>query len=117
VKSLFGLLLFLLLFDRALKYALAGSGGSHGSLTALLKASCAKLPEWVFILGVDLIAERLADPRSLLAALLLFGLKELLSLWPTSAMRCLHREQGRGFGVVASLFALRWRQVLWDFTA
>ena len=105
VKSLFGLLVFLLLFDRALKFALSGSSVSPGSLTALLKALCAKLPDWVFIRSVDLIAGRLADPRSLLAAMLLFGLKELLSLWPTSAMRCLHREQGRGFGV--GVFAFR----------
>jgi hypothetical protein len=75
------------------------------------------LPDWVFGHGVDLLLERLADPRTLLIALLLFVLKELLSLWPTSAMRRLHREEGLGFGIVASLAALRWRQVLWDFFA
>jgi hypothetical protein len=75
------------------------------------------VPEWVFVRGVGQLAGLLADPRSLLVAMLLFALKELLSLWPTSAMRRLHREEGRGFGVVASLLALRWRQVWWDFSA
>lgn len=117
VKSLFGLLLFLLLIDRVLKFALRNSEGGQDSLPTLLSSISSNLPDWVFGHGVDMLAERLADPRSLLIVLLLFVLKELLSLWPTSAMRRLHREEGRGFGIVASLVVLRWRQVWWDFSA
>ena len=117
VKSLFGLLLFLLLIDRVLKFALRSSEGSQSSIPALWHTISANLPDWVFGHGVDMLLERLVDPRSILIALLLFVLKELLSLWPTSAMRRLHREEGRGFGIVASLVALRWRQILWDFSA
>jgi hypothetical protein len=117
VKSLFGLLLFLLLIDRVLKFALRSREGSQDSFPALLKTVESNLPDWVFGHGVDMLLERLVDPRSLLIALMLFLLKELLSLWPTSAMRRLHREEGRGFGIVASLVALRWRQVWWDFSA
>jgi hypothetical protein len=83
----------------------------------MIKTISSNVPEWVFVRGVEQLGGLLADPRSLLVALLLFLLKELLSLWPTSAMRRLHREEGRSFGVMASLFALRWRQVLWDFSA
>ncbi len=117
VKSLFGLLLFLVLIDRVLKFALRRHEGSQNSFPDLLNSITSNLPDWVFGHGVDLLLERLADPRSLLIVLLLFVLKELLSLWPTSAMRRLHREEGRGFGIVASLVALRWRQVWWDFSA
>jgi hypothetical protein len=117
VKSLFGLLLFLLLIDRVLKFALSSHDGSQDSVSTTLNTIGSNLPDWVFGHGVDMLLERLADPRSLLIALLLFGLKELLSLWPTSAMRRLHREEGQGFGIVASLVALRWRQIWWDFSA
>lgn len=117
VKSLFGLLLFLVLIDRVLKFVLRSREGSQDSFPDRLNSITSNLPDWVFGHGVDMLLERLADPRALLIVLLLFVLKELLSLWPTSAMRRLHREEGRGFGVVASLVALRWRQVWWDFSA
>jgi hypothetical protein len=117
VKSLFGLLLLLLLIDRALKFALRSREGNQDSFSVLWNKFSSNMPDWVFGHGVDMLLERLADPRSILVVLVLFVLKELLSLWPTSAMRRLHREEGHGFGIVASLAALRWRQVLWDFSA
>ncbi len=46
-----------------------------------------------------------------------FFLKALLSLWPSSDMRRMHRQERSGFGVLDSLLQLRWKQVGWDFVA
>ncbi len=58
-----------------------------------------------------------ADYRTLLALAALFLLKELISLWPSSDMRRMHRGERAQSGVLASLALLRWRQVVWDGTA
>ncbi|PID77033.1 MAG: hypothetical protein CSB24_03580 [Deltaproteobacteria bacterium] len=46
-----------------------------------------------------------------------FCLKTLLSLWPSSDMRRMHREERTGFGLIGSLLQLRWKQVGWDLVA
>lgn len=58
-----------------------------------------------------------ADYRTLVALAALFLLKELISLWPSSDMRRMHRGERKGSGVLASLALLRWRQVAWDACA
>ena len=57
------------------------------------------------------------DGRVVAALLALFGVKELVSLWPSSDMRRMHRgERGRS-GFLGALAALRLGQVVWDATA
>jgi hypothetical protein len=57
------------------------------------------------------------DGRALAALAGLFAVKELVSLWPSSDMRRMHRgERGRS-GFVGALAALRVGQVAWDATA
>ncbi len=64
-----------------------------------------KLLEWVF------------TPRVLLIAAGLFLLKQVISLWPSSDMRRMHRQERGRFGVMEALAALRWYQVAWDALA
>lgn len=47
----------------------------------------------------------------------LFLLKQLISMWPSSDMRKMHREEQGGFRIWESLRYLRWYQFLWDAVA
>ncbi len=54
------------------------------------------------------------DYRTFVALAGLFLLKQLISMWPSSDMRRMHRMERSGFGLVGSLTALKLRQVAWD---
>jgi hypothetical protein len=47
----------------------------------------------------------------------LFFFKQVISLWPSSDMRRMHRTERGRFGVLEALAALRWHQVAWDAMA
>jgi hypothetical protein len=47
----------------------------------------------------------------------LFALKQIISLWPSSDMRRMHRQEREKFGILAALAAIRWHQVVWDVVA
>ncbi len=47
----------------------------------------------------------------------LFFFKQVISLWPSSDMRRMHRQERGRFGVLEALTALRWHQVAWDAMA
>jgi hypothetical protein len=47
----------------------------------------------------------------------LFLLKQLISMWPSSDMRRMHRKERSGFGLITSLTAINWQQVVWDAIA
>jgi hypothetical protein len=64
-----------------------------------------KLLLWVF------------TPRVLFVAAGLFLLKQVISLWPSSDMRRMHRKERGRFGVMEALAVLRWTQVVWDALA
>ncbi|MGD8836838.1 MAG: hypothetical protein PVJ84_17765 [Desulfobacteraceae bacterium] len=64
-----------------------------------------KLLQWVF------------TPRVVLVAAGLFLLKQVISLWPSSDMRRMHRQERGRFGVMEALAVLRWNQVVWDALA
>lgn len=70
--------------------------------------------EFIFQALPAMVLERLLDYRTGLLLVGMFLFKQLISLWPTSDMRRMHRRERKGLGFVASLFALRWRQVAWD---
>jgi hypothetical protein len=44
----------------------------------------------------------------------LFLFKQVISLWPSSDMRRMHRRERGRFGLLGALAALRWQQVVWD---
>jgi hypothetical protein len=57
------------------------------------------------------------DYRTFLIVAGLFLLKQIISLWPSSDMRRMHRNERGAFGIFLSLAAIRWDQVLWDAIA
>lgn len=63
------------------------------------------------------VSRLLGDYRVLATLAALFLMKEVISLWPSSDMRRMHRGEREGSGVLASLAALRWAQVAWDACA
>ena len=59
----------------------------------------------------------LLDGRAIAFVAILFLFKQLISLWPSSDMRRMHRfERGR-FGVLTALAVIRWTQIVWDAVA
>ncbi len=59
----------------------------------------------------------LSDYRIFLVLLAGFFLKALISLWPSSDMRRMHRSERKGFGIISALISLRWIQLVWDLVA
>lgn len=85
------------------------------------------LPQWhdlgqqtahfVFTQLPDQLFKWLFAPRVLAIAAGLFLLKQVISLWPSSDMRRMHRKERGRFGVIEALASLRWYQVVWDAIA
>lgn len=63
------------------------------------------------------LAHWLLTPRVALIVLGLFFMKQVISLWPSSDMRRMHRQERGRFGVLQALAVLRWQQVAWDAMA
>jgi hypothetical protein len=63
------------------------------------------------------VGRLLGDYRVLVTLTVLFLMKEVISLWPSSDMRRMHRGEREGSSVLASLAILRWGQVAWDACA
>ncbi len=114
-KSFFLLIFALILADRVLKKTVAvdrsalrlpnlAEAGLHTARVVF-----EEMPETLFTL--------LTDYRTFLALAGLFLLKQLISMWPSSDMRRMHRRERSGFGLLASLAAIRWEQVAWDALA
>lgn len=72
---------------------------------------------YVFTVLPGRVTELLFDYRTFLVIAGMFLMKQIISLWPSSDMRRMHRSERKGFGIFGSLLALRWRQILWDATA
>lgn len=114
-KSFFLLIFVLILADRLLKTA-------SKSIQAVID-----LPE-IDSLGIQVanyvfnhllqdILTQLTNWRTLLIVVLLFLLKQLISMWPSSDMRRMHRLERERFGLIASLVAIHGKQVVWDAIA
>jgi hypothetical protein len=72
---------------------------------------------WVFDQAPALLLAMVHDWRTGAALLGLFGVKELVSLWPSSDMRLMHRQERGRSGFLGAFAALRLKQVLWDALA
>ena len=114
-KSFFLLIFLLLLADRLLhrfvKTTPEGLQFPHGSLIA------PSVADFVFTQLPEKLFQWIFSPRVVLIAAGLFMLKQVISLWPSSDMRRMHRKERGRFGVFEALAALRWYQVLWDALA
>jgi hypothetical protein len=111
-KSFFLLIFLLLLADRIIhrfvktpdkNFVLPhGMAFSHQTADYLFGQLPQKLVQWLF------------TPRIIAIAAGLFLLKQVISLWPSSDMRRMHRKERGRFGVFEALLALRWYQMAWD---
>ena len=72
---------------------------------------------WVFEQAPPALGALAQDWRTIAALLGLFAVKEVISLWPSSDMRLMHRKERGRSGFVGALATLRLRQVFWDATA
>ena len=47
-------------------------------------------------------------------ALVVFLFKQITSMWPSSDMRLIHREEGGNFRIIKSLININFMQIVWD---
>lgn len=114
-KSFFFLIFFLIAADRILRKTLGADKGKFS--LGLDREWGLQLAAYVFETLPGIILDLLTDYRTLLVAAVLFFLKQLISMWPSSDMRRMHRAERKGFGLIGSLLALKWQQVVWDAMA
>lgn len=114
-KSFFLLIFLLLTADRLIhKWGRPSTGGltlPRGLTDAVFAA------DFVFTQLPAKILAWLLLPQVAALAAGLFLLKQVISLWPSSDMRRMHRDERGRFGVLEALAALRWQQVAWDAIA
>ena len=111
-KSFFLLIFVLILADRVLTKTVRMD--RTAILPPDLRAAGLESARYVFEDLPGTVLSLLTDHRTFLAAAGLFLLKQLISMWPSSDMRRMHRSERSGFGLIGSLAALKWRQVAWD---
>jgi len=111
-KSFFLLIFVLILADRVLTKTVRVDRTAF--LPPDLRAAGLASARYVFEDLPGTVLSLLTDYRTFLAAAGLFLLKQLISMWPSSDMRRMHRSERSGFGLIGSLAALKWRQIAWD---
>jgi len=111
-KSFFLLIFALILLDRFLKKVVHVDRSSLNPES--LKEISFQSAQYVFEVMPGVLVGFLADYRTFLVIGGLFLLKQLISMWPSSDMRRMHRQERGTFGLFGSLLAIRWEQVLWD---
>ncbi|MEJ2639003.1 MAG: hypothetical protein P8010_05455 [Desulfosarcinaceae bacterium] len=113
-KSFLFLIFFLILADRGLKrFVHTDTAAALPDLKSLGAASAS----YVFNTLPSVLIDLLSDYRTFLTAAALFLLKQLISMWPSSDMRRMHRQERGPFGLITALFAIRRDQILWDAIA
>ena len=114
-KSFFFLIFFLIIIDAIIhRYV---PGGEVDIAIPVFGTFKDTLGVEVFEKLPGLLKKWFFDYRIALLAVGLFLVKQIISMWPSSDMRRMHRFDRSGFGIWSSLFAIRWRQVLWDAVA
>lgn len=114
-KSFFYLIFFLILADRVVhRYVTIPEKGFDWPQGHELGRQTA---QFVFTQLPEKLFEWLFAPRVLVIGAGLFLLKQVISLWPSSDMRRMHRRERGRFGVMEALAVLKWYQVLWDALA
>lgn len=64
-----------------------------------------------------LVLDWVLDVRTLGVVAGLFLAKQIISLWPSSDMRRMHRNERKGAGIIGSLLSIRAMQAVWDAAA
>lgn len=114
-KSFFLLIFVLILLDRLMDNITAFER-SRLDIPEITEISL-EAAAYVFDRLPGLILDLLTDYRTFIVAGMLFGLKQLISMWPSSDMRRMHRSERGTFGLIESLLTISGRQVIWDAIA
>lgn len=114
-KSFLVLILLIMVADHFLKTVLPRL--SELIITMGIVKSANGGAEYLFDVFPGHLLDVITNWRTPTLLLIGFLLKELLSLWPSSDMRRMHRNERGKYGVIEALLALRWRQMLWDAAA
>jgi hypothetical protein len=114
-KSFFGLIFGLIVLDRVVhRWVPTRKPDLHLDNFHALGLQAAA---YIFEQLPGKLIEWLTDWRAIVLVAVLFLLKQMISLWPSSDMRRMHRRERERFGIFAALAAIRWQQVLWDAIA
>lgn len=114
-KSFFLLIFVLILADRMMKYF---SKSNRFSLNLPeFETLGIQVADYVFNQLLIDIGQQIFNVRTFVIVVLLFLLKQLISMWPSSDMRRMHRKEREKFGLLASLVAIHGKQVVWDAIA
>ncbi len=121
-KSFFLLILLLFVLDRVLKHLLPLDHSSlplpdFKQLLSRFEQEAPATAYYIFLVFPERLIDFLLRPLTLVAGLGLFFFKQLISLWPSSDMRRMHRKEREAFGLLHSLQELGWSQVAWDACA
>lgn len=114
-KSFFLLIFLLIVFDRIIH--LRGGAGEFAFRPSDIGSLFQHLDVYLFKTLPTLFFDGLTSYRFASFAILLFVFKQVLSLWPSSDMRRMHRFDRSGFGIFTSLSILRFQQIAWDALA
>jgi hypothetical protein len=72
---------------------------------------------YVFESLPDQVLNWITDSRAIAVVAGLFLLKQVISLWPSSDMRRMHRRERERFGLLTALKTIRYQQIIWDAVA
>lgn len=114
-KSFFLLIFVLILVDRLIKYVTKSNRASIQ--IPEFETLSVRIADYLFNDFPGVLFEWLTDYRTLLIVVLLFFLKQLISMWPSSDMRRMHRQEREKFGLFASLVSIHGKQIVWDAIA
>lgn len=114
-KSFF-LLIFILVFaDRGLKFLKNTHNIELG--VPSLKQFDMETVRFIFDQLPGILVKSLMDVRVFAILIGLFFFKQIISLWPSSDMRRMHRRERGNFGIWTSLVTIGWQQIVWDAIA
>jgi hypothetical protein len=114
-KSFFLLVFVVIWADRGLRPFIKKHTSEFN--LAGLKDWTIDLPHKIFEQLPAKLLGALVNPKTFLILIILFLIKQMISLWPSNDMRRMHRRERGNFGLWESMLALTWRQMLWDATA
>jgi hypothetical protein len=114
-KSFLLLIFFLLAADRLIHKFVRPSTGDMALPLGLADPVAAA--DYLFTKFPEKLYGWMLSPRVAAVIAGLFLLKQVISLWPSSDMRRMHRTERGRFGVLEALAALRWHQLVWDALA
>ena len=114
-KSFLFLIFILILADRGLK--LLGAAKKIDLGLSGLRHLGADSAAYLFVQLPGVLFKVMTDYRLFIVLGVLFIFKQIISLWPSSDLRRMHRRERGAFGIGASLAAIRWDQVVWDAIA